>query len=555
MNIKELVIIGMVAGLLLVGSQNSTGREISETLVSVYQQKKDTLKLPETVTKEEIENFRDHNNLTGHAGGPEYSKGRRARQKIKEHYRNEMRRFSNEIDRGMKFKYNPKLLEQAWTLTLHKSGHITADQAKTVLLGLKKMETGGEDNLRKFVDENHASIPYFGRTKHEPQPKYDIREKQLDVIDSIHSLLSILLNAAEKHSETIMPGMTHMAHAQPTTYGAYLLALHDQISRGLEYLELAYKHTNINNGGVGAMSGAGFYVDRDYMSEILGFDETIDLTYDAEPGQDYVISTLNALSNIMLSVGRTAMDHSIWGMETLGTHLLEAGSSSFMPQKAHSGSEWEYIRINVNNVLAASNLGVLALNKEPIMDILTTYQAGYRSPNIGALGALIETEMTLGMLRYDIENIRVNKEKLLQQTIEGWGSITDLVTKLVFDKGYGVRQAHRICAVMVRVARVHRNNLKPYEITGEMLDEAARLSNDPEPHLTTEELREIMDPVKFIERHNNKGEPNPKETVRMINKRREQLKISEQRQKLRRGRVEAGFEKLRAEIDKVIKSN
>lgn len=519
---------------------------------NIHNPPKDTLKLPESITKEELESFKDHSNLYGHAGGPEFTKGMRARQKINEHYRNEIRRFSNEIDRGMKFKYNPKLLEQAWTLTLYKSGHITADQAKTVLLGLKKMKVGGEHNLRKYVDENHASIPYFGRTKHEPQPKYDIREKQLDVIDSIHSLQTTLLNAAEKHAKTIMPGMTHMAHAQPTTYGAYLLALHDQISRGLEYLELAYKHTNINNGGVGAMSGAGFYVDRDYMSEILGFDETIDLTYGAEPGQDYVISTLNALSNIMLSVGRTAMDHGIWGMETLGTHLLPAGASSFMPHKAHSGSEWEYIRINVNNVLAASNLGVLALNKEPIMDILTTYQAGYRSPNIGALGALIETEMTLGMLRYDIENIRVDKEKLLQQTIEGWGSITDLVTKLVFDEGYGVRQAHRICAVMVRIARIHRNNLKPYEITGKMLDEAALLTNDPEPNLTTEELQEILDPVKFIERHKYKGEPNPEETVRMVDERREQLRESEQQQKLRRGKVETGYKKLRDEIDKIL---
>lgn len=57
-----------------------------------------------------------------------------------------------------------------------------------------------------------------------------------------------------------------------------------------------------------------------------------------------------------------------------------------------------------------------------------------------------------------------------------------------------------------------------------MLNEAARVSKDPEPNIPTSEIQEIMDPVKFIERHNQKGEPNPKETVRMVNERREHLK-------------------------------
>ncbi len=119
------------------------------------------------------------------------------------------------------------------------------------------------------------------------------------------------------------------------------------------------------------------------------------------------------------------------------------------------------------------------------------------------------------------------------------------------EKGYGMRQAHRITAIMVRIAREHRK-LKPYELTSEMLNEAARVSNDPEPHLTTEEIREIMDPVKFIERHNNTGDPNPKETIRMVKIRRNQLKESEQQQGLRRERVEKGFNKLRIEIDNIL---
>lgn len=516
------------------------------------QQTKDTLKLPESISKEELEDFANHGNLYGHAGGPEISTGNKKRGEIIRHYNEEINKYGGEISRGIRHIYNPKLMDQAWTLMLHKQGIITEGEAQKVLSVLDTLEVGNESNLRKVLDEHHASIPYFGKTMVEPIPRIEIREKLLDVIDAIHELQNVLLDEVEEHSGTIMPGMTHMAHAQPTTYGDYLLAFYDGISRGLEYLELAYKHTNRNNGGCGATSGAGFPVDREFISELLGFDETLELTYDAEPGQDWVMSTLNALSNLALVISRTAMDYSIWGMEGYGTHNMAAGASSFMPHKAHAGSEWEQIRISVNNILGANIVGILALNKSPLQDNLEIYQAAYRSPHIGAIGALCEMEMLAKLLAIDVEAVKVDKVKLLQLTRDGWGCTTDLVAKLVIDKGLEVRQAHRICAVMVRVARVHRN-VKPYELTGEMLDEAARLSNDPEPHLTTEELLEIMDPVKFIERHNQIGEPNPKETVRMVNDRREKLKESEQQQKRRRGKIEAGYKKLRDEIDKIIK--
>lgn len=540
-----IVIVFAIVGIFASETSHATN------LYELNNQKKDTLQLPESISIEELKNFKNQS-LFGHAGGPELSADNRKRGKAILHYRNEIEHYGGIMGRGQRHIYNPKLMDQAWTLMLHKQGVITTDETKEILSALEKLDVGSERNLRKVLDEHLSSIPYLGKTMVEPMPRIEIREKLLDAIDAIHDLLNTILNEAEEHSETIMPGMTHMAHAQPTTYGSYLLALHDGVSRGLESLELAYKHTNINNGGCGATSGSGFPVNRDYVTKLLGFDETIELTYDAEPGQDWVMSTLSALSNIALVISRASTDYSTWGMSGYNTHKMAAGSSSLMPQKAHAGSEWEQIRISANNILGANVVGMFALNKSPLQDNLEVYQAAYRSPNIGTIGALCEMELLSRLFAIDIEAIKVDKEKLLQLTRDGWGCTPDLAVKLVIDEGLDVRQAHRICAVMVRIAREHRNNLKPYELTGEMLDEAARLSNDPEPHLSTEELREIMDPVKFIERHNNIGEPNPKETVRMINKRRDQFKVSEQRQKLRRGRVEAGYEKLRAEIDEIL---
>lgn len=546
-----LIIITVFTVSVIFTPKTSTGNLVG---LNSNQQKNDTIKLPESITKEELKNFRDHRNLYGHAGGPEMQADNRKRHEADLRYQEEIDRLGGKISRGIRHVYSPKVMDQAWTLMLLKQGIISLDDARIVLSGVEKVENGSETDLGKVLDEKHASIPFFGKTMVEPMPRIKIRNKILDVIDAVHHLQNVLLKQAENHSKTIMPSMTHMADAQITTYGSYLLAVNDGISRGLEDLELAYKHANENNGGCGATSGAGFPVDRDYVTELLGFDKTHELCYDAEPGQDWVMSTLSALSNIAIVIGRASMDYYIWGMSGYATQMMEAGASSFMPQKAHAGSEWEMIRINVNNILGANIVGILALNKAPLQDNLDSYQAAYRSPNVGAMGALCDMEMLANIFAVDIEALKTDKEKLLQLARDGWGCTPDLVVKLVLEKGLDVRQAHRMSAVMVRIARIHRNNMKPYELTGAMLDEAARLSNDPEPHLTTKELREIMDPVKFIERHNQVGEPNPKETIRMVNERLKQLNVSKQQQVLRRGRVDAGYKKLRAEIDKVLKS-
>jgi len=504
------------------------------------------LDLPDSITEEELKflgskSHRQH--AAGGFSGPKSHMGEVARHAARERGRVQ--------DRN---RYG-RFMDQAWTVMLCKKGLIPRESAQKVLEALEKTQFGGEGQLKKLLkDEDLASIPVIGRTLQEPMARMQLRDKQLDVIDSVHDFLQVLLDSAERHAETVMPGMTHMAHSQPTTYGAYLVALHDGVYRGLEHLELAYKHTNENSGGCGATSGTGWPIDRYMITELLGFNKLVEPTYDGEAGQDYGMNTLFALSNIMITVSRTAMDHGIWGMDGYLTHKLPAahlGVSSLMPQKAHSGSAYERVRISTNNVIGATTIGMLGLHGEPFGDVLTSYQATYRAPNAGAIGALCETEMTMVIFGDMLATIKVDKKKLLKLTREGWGCTPDLQEKLIQEEGYGRRQAWRICAVMVRIARDHRK-ITPPQLTGEMLDEAAVVAGEPQPGLSTEEIREIFDPVKFLERHDNVGDPNPKETLRLVEVRRKQLAESRKRQQQRRARVGAGFAKLREEIKAII---
>jgi len=436
--------------------------------------------------------------------------------------------------------------DRAWVVMLTKKGLVPREKAAKVLAALQGVKAGGEDALKKRLkgDEDLASIINFGRTLQEPMSRMLLRDQQLDVFEQLIKAMRATLDTAERHAETIMPGCTHMAHAQPTTYGAYLLAVYDGLARGLEQLELAYKHTNENTAGCGAVSGTGWPVDRQMVTELLGFDALMEPTYECEGAQDYGLTTMFALCNIMTVLSRTAMDHGIWGMEDCGFITLPGrllGISSLTPQKAHPGSTFERIRINANKVIGYMTAGLVACKGEPLTDVLPIYEAWKQAAN-----ALEETERALDRWADIIASVQPNKEKMLQHTRDGFSGAPDLAIKLIREKGYGGRRAHRICAVFVYLAR--KQGLKPYETTGELLDEAAKVANEKPPGLTTVEVREMLDPVKFLERHNNVGDPNPKETRRLIAVRRTALAEAEKRQADRRAKLQTASERLASEI-------
>ena len=193
-----------------------------------------------------------------------------------------------------------------------------------------------------------------------------------------------------------------------------------------------------------------------------------------------------------------------------------------MPQKAICGSVYEYIRIEVADVIGHMVTGVVSNKGEPYSDMLPIYE-GWR----GALRAMCHIEKALGFFNGLLPNTRVDKERMLEYAREGFAAAPDLAVKLIRDKGYGGRRAHRICATMVRIAR--ERGIKAYETAGELLDEAARITGETPPELATEEVRDALDPAKFIARHSNLGDPNLAESLRMIASRREALSEARRR--------------------------
>jgi argininosuccinate lyase len=445
-------------------------------------------------------------------------------------------------------------MDKAWTVMLYRQGLIPHETAKKLLSVLSNIEGergfGGEDWIKERLggDEDTASAVNLGRTLQEPMARLQMREKLLDVIDDVIRALGVTLDKADENADAIMAGQSHFSHAQPTTYGAYLVAVHDGMARALSQIELAYRHTNMNSGGCGACSGTGWSVDRRLVTELLGFDELIELTYDCEGSQDEVPEICFALSSLALTLSRAGTDHGRMSLEEIGAISLAPpwlAVSSFMPQKAHTGGMFENIRRPSNEVLGQMLTALITFKGEAIEDNLPVFT----SPKYAVM-ACCQAQKVLRLWSELLPSTIVHRERMWEIVRSGYSGAPDLAIKMIRDLGYGARRAHRICCNAVRIAR--ERGIKPYEMTGELLDEAARVTSEPEPGLTTEQVQDAMGLESFFEKHDNVGDPNPAETRRLIGIRRTQIDAIAARQSERRRRVTEANERLAVEIRSIL---
>ena len=399
----------------------------------------------------------------------------------------EMQKFGN------KLSYSARMT-RAWTVMLYRQGVIDTETARKLLSALEDTEGESAYLIEPWLkekldgDEDTASAANLGRTTQEPMARMQLRDFLLNVFDVLHEAMEATLDKSGETADAMMAGRTHFSHAQPTTYGAYLLAVHDPLSRAMEQLEMAYRTTNMNSGGCGACSGPGWPVDREMITDLLGFNSTVEPTYDCESSYDEVTQILFALSSIAITLSRTTLDHEIWSLEAMMTHEVGPewqGVSSLMPQKAHSGGIFENIRIPCNEILGEMNTAVTSLKGEAIQDTLIVKHC----PEYAMKGCGL-AERALGLWSEILPTVRINRERLREIVRNGYSGAPDLVIKMVRDQDYGKRQAHRICCNFVRLAR--ERGIKPYDMTGELLDEAARVTDEPEPGLSTDEVQDAM---------------------------------------------------------------
>ena len=163
-----------------------------------------------------------------------------------------------------------------------------------------------------------------------------LRDECMAIDADIAALQQALVDQAENHFHTVLPGYTHMQHAQPIVLAHHLLAYFWMLDRDRERFVDAARRTNRLPLGAGAMAGTGFAIDREQVRVALGFDSLLENSLDAVSDRDFAIEFLSAASILMMHLSRFAEEIILWNSMEFGFVILDDSvttGSSIMPQK------------------------------------------------------------------------------------------------------------------------------------------------------------------------------------------------------------------------------
>ena len=304
---------------------------------------------------------------------------------------------------------------------------------------------------------------HTGRSRND-QVATDVRLWLRDAIDRILELIiqarHALIDLAEHHADTVMPGFTHLQAAQPVTFGHHMLAWQEMLTRDSERLVDCRRRVNRLPLGAAALAGTSFPIDREFVARQLGFEGLCENSLDAVSDRDFAIEFLAAGALIMTHFSRMAEELVIWMTPRFGFIDLAdrfCTGSSIMPQKKNPDvpelMRGKTGRMN-GHLIALLTLmkgQPLAYNKDNQED---------KEPLFDAVDTLVDTlaifaEMMGSHLDEKtgerVFHVKVKAERMRQAAIEGFATATDLADYLV-KKGVPFREAHEAVALAVRSA-------------------------------------------------------------------------------------------------------
>lgn len=318
------------------------------------------------------------------------------------------------------------------------------------LLELEDVHLNIEKRLTALVGDAGKRL-HTGRSRND-QVATDIRLFLRAAIDEIIGLIKTmqyaLLNLAEQHIHTVMPGFTHLQVAQPVSFGHHLMAYFEMLKRDIGRLSDCRKRVNQLPLGAAALAGTSYPINRERVAEILGFDGICENSLDAVSDRDFAIEFTACAALIMTHLSRMSEEFILWMNPSFGFIQLAdrfCTGSSIMPQKKNPDVP-ELVRGKTGRInghlvalLTLMKAQPLAYNKdnqedkEPLFDTVDTLTDTLR----------IYADMLTG--------VRVNQDAMRRSALRGYATATDLADYLT-KKGIPFRDAHEIVAKAVQFA-------------------------------------------------------------------------------------------------------
>jgi argininosuccinate lyase len=304
--------------------------------------------------------------------------------------------------------------------------HMAIEKRLTALIGDagKKLHTARSRNDQVAVD--------FRR--------YVLR-KNLEIVDALKLLMQEVLVVAVKHTETLLPGMTHLQHAQPINFGFHLGAYLAMFKRDIERFESSHKRNNISPLGCAALAGTPHNIDRDLTASLLGFDAPSINCLDTVSDRDFALEILFNISAMMMHISRLSEELVMWSSYEFGFVELSdeySTGSSIMPQKKNPDVP-ELLRGKTGRVYG-SLMGLLTVMK----GLPLAYNKDTQEDKEGVFDAVETAEISLEILKEAIKTMQVKVHNMEKASKIGHLSATDLADYLVQKCDIPFREAHFI---------------------------------------------------------------------------------------------------------------
>ncbi len=385
-------------------------------------------------------------------------------------------RFTKETDQlvynfNASISFDKKLYAQdirgsiAHVMMLAKQGILTDIEKEQIIDGLESILSDVEKGKLKITDDYediHSFVEaqlisrigdagkklHTGRSRND-QVALDMKLYTRDEITQISHLLEELLRAVlsimEEHTETIMPGFTHLQKAQPITLAHHMGAYFEMFKRDYERMRDIYKRTNTCPLGSGALAGTTYPLDREYTAQLLGFEGPTLNSMDGVSDRDYLIELMAALSTVMMHLSRFSEEVIIWNSnEYQFVEIDDAYStgSSIMPQKKNPDIA-ELVRGKTGRVYGA------------LMSLLTTmkgiplaYNKDMQEDKEMCFDAMDTAKGCIALFTGMLRTMQFQTERMEKSARQGFTNATDAADYLV-NHGVPFRDAHGIVGRLV----------------------------------------------------------------------------------------------------------
>lgn len=411
-------------------------------------------------------------------------------------------------------------VDMAHILMLKKQHLIDTESAEKLLKILLKYYEEGlpEEAFNETHEDIHAGIEaslileaganaggrmHLGRSRNDEVAtclRMRTRELILNILTKTFELRRALISKADENTNTIMPGFTHLQHAQPTTLAHYMLSYENLFSRDSARLFDAYARVNKSPLGSAAFAGTGFQLDREYTAELLGFTAPLENSMDAVANRDFIAETIADLTIIMTNISRMCEELILWSASLVHFVVLNdayCSTSSIMPQKKNPDT------LEIMRAKSAAAIGELTTALTLIKALPMSYNRDLQELNPHLWNAFYITDSSLQLLTEIISTAEFDEAAMKKSAKIGNTGATEIADYLVREYSIPFRTAHNIVGRAVKLGSVDIDTLEKaaLELEGISLKEKG---------LEQSKIDKLMNPKEIVKQKKTLGSPNPK---------------------------------------------